>query len=133
MTTTLRGGVIGAGVFGAHHARKYAELPGVTLSAVMDPHLERAEALAGPLGGRAFTDLTAFLQAVDVVTIASPAVAHGEQALAALAAGKPVYVEKPIAVSVAEAEAIAAAARKARLVVACGHQERALFQAIGLF
>jgi predicted dehydrogenase len=133
MTTTLRGGVIGAGVFGGFHARKYAELPGVTLAAVLDPHLDRAEALAHPLGGRAFTDLDAFLAAVDVVTIASPAVEHGEQALAALRAGKPVYVEKPIAVSVAEAEAIEALAAARGLVVACGHQERALFQAIGLF
>ena len=57
----LRGGVIGAGVFGGHHARKYAALPGVTLSAVLDPIAQRAAELAMPLGGRAFTDLDAFL------------------------------------------------------------------------
>ena len=133
MTRILRGGVIGAGVFGGHHARQYARLPGTVLSAVLDPHADRAAALAVPLGGRAFVDLAAFLDAVDVVTIASPAGAHAAQAIAALQAGKPVYVEKPVATDVADARAITAAADAAGLVVACGHQERALFQVIGLF
>jgi predicted dehydrogenase len=133
MSDNLRGGVIGAGVFGAHHARKYASLAGVSLSAVLDTHPDRAAALAMPLGGRAFHDLEAFLEAVDVVTIASPAVHHGGQALAALAAGKPVYVEKPLAVTLEAAEKIRAAAASSGLAVACGHQERVLFQAIGLF
>jgi predicted dehydrogenase len=133
MSRILRGGVIGAGVFGGHHARQYARMPGVALSAVLDPHTDRAVALAVPLGGRAFADLDAFLEEVDVVTVASPAGLHGQQALAAIAAGKPVYVEKPIAISVDEAQAIHEAARKTGVVVACGHQERALFQAIGLF
>ena len=62
----FRAGVIGAGVFGGHHARQYAQLDGVTLSAVLDPHPERAASLAAPLGGRAFSDLAAFLEAVDV-------------------------------------------------------------------
>lgn len=133
MTAVLRGGVIGAGVFGGHHARKYASLPGVTLSAVLDPHPERAAALAMPLGGRAFHDLGAFLEAVDVVTVASPAVHHADQSLAALAAGKSVYVEKPLAVTLAAAETIRDAALARGLTVACGHQERVLFQVVGLF
>lgn len=132
MAETLRGGVIGAGVFGGYHARQYARLPGVTLSAVLDPHPERAAAIAVPLGGRAFHEMDAFLEAVDVVTLASPATFHAEQALAALAAGKPVYVEKPIAISVADAEKVRAAAAKHGLVVACGHQERVVFRAMGL-
>ncbi|MBI1196658.1 MAG: gfo/Idh/MocA family oxidoreductase [Phenylobacterium sp.] len=132
MAETLRGGVIGAGVFGGYHARQYARLPGVTLSAVFDPHPERAAAAAMPLGGRAFADLDAFLAAVDVVTVASPAVFHAEQALAAIAAGKPVYIEKPVAVSVADGERLRAAAARQGVVVACGHQERVMFQAMGL-
>jgi len=132
MVESLRGGVIGAGVFGGYHANQYARLPGVTLSAVLDNHPERAARVALPLGGRAFHQIDAFLEAVDVVTVASPATCHAEHALAALAAGKPVYVEKPIAVSVAEAETIRQAAAAKGLVVACGHQERVIFQAIGL-
>jgi predicted dehydrogenase len=129
---SLRGGVIGAGVFGGYHARQYALQDGVVLSAVLDPHPERAAKVAVPLGGRAFHELEAFLDAVDVVTVASPATVHAEHVLAALAAGKPVYVEKPIAVSVADAERIRRAAEAKGLVVACGHQERVVFRAMGL-
>ncbi|HEY3951431.1 Gfo/Idh/MocA family oxidoreductase [Phenylobacterium sp.] len=132
MPDALRGGVVGAGVFGGYHARQYARLPGVVLSAVLDPHPDRAAAVAVPLGGRAFHDLDAFLDAVDVVTVASPATLHAEHALAAIAAGKPVYVEKPIATSVADGERVRAAAAAKGLVVACGHQERVQSRAMGL-
>jgi predicted dehydrogenase len=132
MADTLRAGVIGAGVFGGYHARQYARLDGVTLSAVLDAHPDRAARLAMPLGGRAFHEIDAFLEAVDVVTVASPAVFHAEHALAALTAGKAVYVEKPVATSLADARAIRDASASAGLVVACGHQERVVFRAMGL-
>jgi len=132
MSESLRGGVIGAGVFGGYHARQYATLPGVVLSGVFDPHPDRAAKVAVPLKGRAFRDLAEFLEEVDVVTVASPATFHAEQALAAIAAGKPVYVEKPVATSVADGERVRAAAAAKGLVVACGHQERVGFRAMGL-
>src|ERR1700712_266430 len=91
---SLRGGVIGAGVFGGSHAHQDARLPGVVLSAVLDLDPARAAAVAMPLGGRGFIDMAEFLASVDVVTVASPAPLHAEHALAALAAGKPVYIEK---------------------------------------
>jgi predicted dehydrogenase len=132
MSESLRGGVIGAGVFGGYHARQYLRLPGVVLSAVLDTHPDRAAAVAMPLGGRGFTDMAEFLDSVDVVTVASPATFHAQHALAALAAGKSVYIEKPIATSVADGEKVRAAAAAKGLVVACGHQERVVFQAMGL-
>lgn len=132
MSETLRGGVIGAGVFGGYHARQYARLEGVTLVGVYDTHPDRAAKVAMPLGARAYADLEAFLAEVDVVTIASPATHHADQALAAIAAGKAVYVEKPIGVSVAEADKVRAAAAAKGVVVACGHQERVVFRAMGL-
>jgi len=132
MSETLRGGVIGAGVFGGYHARQYARLPGVTFMGVYDTHPDRAAKVAMPLGGRAFADLDHLLEVVDVVTVASPATHHADQALAAIAAGKHVYIEKPIAIGVAEAEKVRAAALRAGVVVACGHQERVVFQAMGL-
>nr|MEA2798107.1 hypothetical protein [Phenylobacterium sp.] len=132
MSESLRGGVIGAGVFGGYHARQYARLPGVVLSAVLDTHPDRAAAVAMPLGGRGFTDMAEFLDAVDVVTVASPATFHAQHALVALAAGKSVYIEKPIATSVADGEKVREAAEARGLVVACGHQERVVFQAMGL-
>lgn len=132
MRTRLRAGVVGAGVFGGHHARKYASLGGVRLTAVLDPHEERAEALAGPVGAAVFDELAPFLEAVDLVTVASPASSHFDIASAALAAGKHVYVEKPLADELADAQALVEAAREAGLVLACGHQERAVFRAMGL-
>ncbi len=133
VSETLECGVVGAGVFGGYHAHQYAKLPGARLAAVFDPHGERAEALAGPLGGRAFTDLAAFLGAVDAVSITSPATTHAGAALAALAAGKAVYVEKPLATTLDDAEALIARARAAGLPLAVGHQERMVFRAMGLF
>lgn len=132
MVQSLRGGVIGAGVFGSYHAAQYARLPGVNLSGVFDIHPDRAAKVAIPLGGRAFSDLEAFLDAVDVVTVASPASFHAEQGLAAIAAGKHVYVEKPIAVCVADADRLRVAGLRQGVVLACGHQERVVFQAMGL-
>jgi predicted dehydrogenase len=133
MRSTLRAGVIGAGVFGGYHAAKYAQFAEVDLTAVLDPHPERASGLAGRFGGRAFADLEAFLTAVDVVSIATPAIHHGRLALAALRAGKHVYVEKPIAVAPGEADAIVAEARGRELIAACGFLERAAFAALGLY
>ncbi|HEY5290415.1 MAG TPA: Gfo/Idh/MocA family oxidoreductase [Caulobacteraceae bacterium] len=133
MTSILRAGVIGAGVFGGYHAAQYARLDGVILAGVLDPHPDRAQALAESHGGHAFTDLATLLEAVDLVSIAAPAIHHGALALAALRAGKPVYVEKPIATSLEDADAIAAEANRRGLTVACGFLERAAFGAMGLY
>jgi len=128
----VRAGVIGAGVFGTFHARKYATLPGVTLAAVFDPDAERGGRLAGELGASAFTDLNAFLDAVDVVSIASPADSHAAMAHRVLTAGRHAYVEKPLATAIEAGEALVELAKARRLVLACGHQERLTFAAMGL-
>jgi predicted dehydrogenase len=133
MAELLRAGVIGAGVFGGYHAAKYAALPGVTLAGVHDHHAVHAEALAARCGGQVFASEAELIAAVDVVSIATPAIAHAESALAALAAGKAVYVEKPLAALPDDAEAIVASAKQRRLVAACGFLERAGMAAMGLF
>ena len=93
MSKLLRAGVAGAGSFGRHHARIYAGLAGVSFAGVYDPHIERAGTLAGEHGAQGFDDLHLLLDQIDVLTIASPAVTHAAIALAALRAGKAVYVE----------------------------------------
>jgi predicted dehydrogenase len=133
MAKTVRAGVIGAGVFGGYHAQKWAAMEGARLTAVFDTHSERAAALAARVGGEAFDDIAAFLEAVDAVSIASPAVSHGARALQALEAGKPVYVEKPLAVTLDEADAIEAEAARRGLIVACGFAERVAIEATGLY
>ena len=128
----LKAGVAGAGVFGGHHARKYASLAGVRLAAVYDQDRSRAEALAAGLGAEAFDDLAAFLKAVDAVTVATPADSHADVAAAVLAAGRHAYVEKPLAVFRGDATALVETAREKGLTLAVGHQERVVFEAMGL-
>ncbi len=135
MTAVLRAGVAGAGVFGGYHARKYAEADGVELVGIYDRGTGRAEVLGESIGARVFLEgrWDEFIGQIDVLTIAAPAVAHASLAVRALEAGVHVYVEKPIASSIQEAVAILEAARDADRVVACGHQERIVFQEMGLF
>jgi predicted dehydrogenase len=133
MERILRAGVAGAGVFGGHHARKYASLPGVELVGIYDRGTGRALALAEELGAPGYTDLETFLNCVDVVTIAAPAVTHMELAWAALDHGLHVYVEKPLASTLPGARALVGKAAERGRVLACGHQERAVFAAMGLF
>jgi predicted dehydrogenase len=132
MTASLRAGVVGAGVFGAHHAAKWSALAGVSLAAVHDPNLETASKIAARHGADALADPAAFLDAVDIVSVASPAVSHARWALSALRAGKPVYVEKPMATDLGEADALVAEAARRGLVLACGFQERIAFRLLGL-
>lgn len=125
--TAIRAGVAGAGVFGGYHARKYADLADTALSAIYDPVPGAGDRLAAIHGATAFTDIEAFLRAVDIVTIAAPVSAHGALGEAALRAGKPVYMEKPVADTVAAAERLVTLAEERGLPFAVGHQERAVF------
>lgn len=128
-----RAGVIGAGAFGRHHARKYAEDARVIFMGVWDPDHERAQMLADTHGAEAFATLEAMLAQTDIITIASPPSFHAGNALPALQAGKHVLIEKPLATqSAAGAELVRVAAEQKR-VLACGHQERLVFEAMGLF
>lgn len=128
----VRAGVMGAGVFGGYHANKYAETDKADLVAVFDLDAARAGALAEKHGCAAFSDLDAFFDAVDAVTIAAPAKAHAALARAALEAGKHALVEKPIALSLEDADALVALAEASGKVLQVGHQERYVFDAIGV-
>jgi predicted dehydrogenase len=132
MTGNLRAGVVGAGVFGGYHAHKYAGLDGVDLVGVLDSDAARAAALAGKVGCAVFTDADAFFAELDVVTIAAPASVHAEVARQALNWGRHVYVEKPLALTYADGKALVELAEAKGLVLAAGHQERAILRAIGL-
>ena len=128
----LKAGVVGAGVFGGHHARQYAALEGVTLKGIYDPDVTRAATLAESLGVSAFESLEALFEGLDVVTVASPAATHAGAALAALSAGLSVYIEKPLATSLEDADKLVSLAASKGLVLACGHQERVVSKAMGL-
>lgn len=127
-----RVGVIGAGVFGGYHAGKYASLPDVDFVGVYDTHAERAEALASKHGARGFSHMKAFFEGLDAVTVAAPAVTHATLADTALGLGLHAYVEKPLALTIAGGRKMVQIAKDAGLVLAAGHQERAIFAAMGL-
>jgi predicted dehydrogenase len=133
MTKLLKAGVVGSGVFGGYHARKYAEMDGIELVGIYDLHPERCFDMANQYGAEAYGDLGDMLKVVDIVTVATPATTHARLALECLAAGKSVYVEKPLATTLEDADRLIQAAAKAGLVLACGHQERVVSQAMGLF
>lgn len=133
MSGEIAAGVIGAGVFGGHHAAKYAMLEGVRLAAVFDTDPAKAEAVAAQFGAKAARDFSEFLDAVDVVTVSTPASAHFPIARTALEAGKHVLVEKPIALNLAHADRLISIARDKGLILQVGHQERFVFDSFGLF
>jgi UDP-N-acetylglucosamine 3-dehydrogenase len=121
----IRVGVVGVGVMGANHARVLSELPGVELAGVADPDRKQAHAVGGALGCPAFGAVEEMLdRGVDAVTIAAPTHLHRDIALACIARGVHVMVEKPIASSVEEGEEIIRAARWAGVTLMIGHVER---------
>jgi predicted dehydrogenase len=120
----LRVAVIGVGHLGRHHARILGDLPGARLVAVVDPDTERANAAAAASGAGVFADHRQMTGDIDAVTIATPTELHHEIALAFLERGVSVLVEKPMTRTLAEAEALIAAAAASGATLAVGHTER---------
>jgi len=120
---TIRVGIIGTGLIGEDHGRKLVNvINGSAVSAVTDVNIARAQEVATLLGGARVFDNGLDLIAsddVDAVLVTSIGPTHAAYALACIAAGKPVMVEKPLAPTVEECERILAAevAAGKRLVI----------------
>jgi len=118
----LRVGVVGAGAWGRNHVRTVAGLAEAELAAVCDTDTKVRERLARQYPAALVTaDVAALLGAVDAVIVASPAATHAAVAQQAIAAGKPVLVEKPFALSVRDAEAVARQGAERGVPVLAGH------------
>ena len=128
----IRAGVAGAGVFGGNHAKKLFADEGALLVGVYDRDLARAVAMAQPLGAKGYDDLASLLADIDALVVATPAVAHGGVARAAIDAGKHCLVEKPLAATHEDALILCEHAEAAGLILQAGHQERYIFKAMGL-
>lgn len=123
----LRVAAIGVGSLGRHHARNYAELAGegrVELAGVCDADAETAERVARDCGCAQFTDWRELIGKVDAVSIATPTETHCEIACAFLDAGVNVLVEKPIALTLDEADKMIAAASRSGAKLMVGQLER---------
>ncbi len=129
----IRAGVIGAGAFGRLHAQKYSALPSVQLVGIADVSEVRAQTLANDFGVTAYAGWRAMLPHVDIVTIAAPARYHGEIGVGCLNQGKHVFVEKPLAANMREADALVRVAEARGAVLHTGHQERFVMRHLGLF
>jgi len=103
---TVKVTVIGVGAMGRNHARVYAELPGVELTAVSDNNLDLANELADKYGVSAYQNYAEMLkkEKPQAVSIAVPTAMHEEVASAAMQAGAHVLIEKPIASKIEEGQ-----------------------------
>ena len=120
--TRVRVGVIGAGAWGKNHVRTLASLPETELAAVCDLDPGVRERLARQYPGTFVTASPAeLLRRVEAVVIASTARTHAELGRAAVEAGVPALVEKPFALTVAEAEGLADVAAARGVPVLAGH------------
>jgi predicted dehydrogenase len=124
MSAALPVAVVGAGHMGRHHVRKYAEMDAARLVAVVDADVERAREVAEPLGARYGTELVPEMGDVAAASIAVPTVHHLRVAAPLIERGIAVLIEKPLASTLADAEEIAALARKYNTIVQVGHTER---------
>jgi predicted dehydrogenase len=116
-TSSLPVGLIGCGTMGGSHAKQMAALADLHLAGACDVDEERARQTATAAGGEVFvtTDLTALLGRADIpaVLVATPNFTHREVVLQAIGAGKDVFCEKPMALSLADCEEMIAAAQSA--------------------
>lgn len=120
----IKTGVIGVGYLGRFHAQKYLSLEEVDLVGVADIDEERARVVAAECGCDYFTDHRALLDKVDAVSIAVPTSYHHRIASDALRADKDVLLEKPMTVTLEEADDLIGLAEEHNLILQVGHLER---------
>ena len=105
----VRLAVWGAGVMGERVARAAADLPGLVVSAIIDTSHERAVAVASAVGAKPFASL-AEAEAVDAIYIGLPNAAHRDACLEAASRGLHVLIDKPLTVTLREADEVVSAA-----------------------
>lgn len=132
MTTRLKVGLVGAGVFAGYHAHKVSAHDRAHLSGIFDPDIQKSQALAETHDTAALTSLSDLVTESDAVIVACPASYHAKAAIMALEAGCHVLIEKPLATTVMDSEAIVRQAASADRIIQVGHQERIVMETIGL-
>ena len=120
----IKAGVIGVGYLGRFHAQKYHSIEEAELIGVVDSDDARSREVAEECGCLHYTDYRELLGQVDAVSIAVPTSIHHQVASDALAAGVDVLLEKPMTVTLAEADELIDLAAKQNLILQVGHLER---------
>lgn len=126
MQTMLRAGVIGVGSMGRNHVRVYAGMEEIELAAVCDMNAATATRVGAMYRCNAYTDYTEMLEheQLDMVSIVVPTAEHYAVASAVIEHGVSVLVEKPIAATIEQGQALIAAAERKGVVLTVGHIER---------
>ena len=120
-------GVIGVGVFGENHCRVYTNDPSTELRAICDLNEPRMAEIAGKFGSPdQYTDYKAMLARddIDVVSVVTPDFAHRDIAIACAEAGKHILLEKPMATTVEDCQAIKAAVERAGVKLMVDYHNR---------
>jgi predicted dehydrogenase len=120
----MRVAVIGVGHLGKHHARLYAEIPGVQLVGVVDLQEARAAEIAQSYSCQAFTDYRELFGKVDAVSLAVPTTDHARIGVDLLEHGIDILVEKPISSTIDEARLLIDTAARDGRILQTGHVER---------
>jgi len=129
MTAVLQAGkvrvaVVGTGEFGRNHARVYREIQDVELVGVFDKDATRAQAAAGEFRTQAFRSLEELRGRADAVSVAVPTAEHAEIGCRLMEMGLDILVEKPMAKTLEEADALLASAKQYGRLLQVGHVER---------
>lgn len=120
----LKVGVLGAGHLGKIHLRLLQQSEKYELVGFYDENPEYAEKIAAEFGYKRFDTIAKLIHAVDVIDIVTPTLSHYKCAKVAIKSGKHVFIEKPIATTVEEAEEIIALAAAHNVKGQVGHVER---------
>ncbi|SMC49191.1 Gfo/Idh/MocA family protein [Moheibacter sediminis] len=120
----LKIGILGAGHLGKIHLKLANQSNKYELIGFYDPNSENAKKVEAEFGYKSFDTISELIDAVDVVDIVTPTLSHYECAKEAIKTGKHIFLEKPIANSVEEAEEIIQLAKEYNVKGQVGHVER---------
>lgn len=124
MSDRLRIGVIGVGHLGKAHVRILSELDSCELVGCYDINADRSAEVSEEYGTRAFPDSRKLIEACDAISLVVPTTEHHSCALEILKSDKHLFIEKPIASTVEQAEEIVKLADSRKLSLMVGHIER---------
>jgi predicted dehydrogenase len=120
----LKVGIFGTGHLGKFHLNNWKEITGIELTGFYDPNDEIAAEVAEKYQLPRFTDIDALMDAVDIVDIVTPTTHHFALCEKAIRKGKHVFVEKPLANTMAEAQDLVKLVRESDVKLQVGHVER---------
>ena len=124
MAEKIKTAVIGVGYLGRFHAQKYASIEETELIGVVDFNLDRAKEVGEEVGADAFDSFDSIIDKVDAVSIVTPTETHHKVAREFLSRGKHVLLEKPMTVTMEEAEDLIKLSAENNAVLQVGHLER---------